>query len=212
MAVFSIEERFAEMPASILVQQDILEAGVAGIENNNALLQENVLAEKEEREEKDHVILAMIEALNRKLAAKGRDAKQAKAAKEKPKKARKTDDISSVVEAARFADGHKKQYNFLDEHFSYLGKLKTATNIYREHFIEYSKSEQKKEDVVPDRAKTQDMTYNEFEEIVRIKKINDLFGATMEHINASMKERWDMLNIFPFYRILSILRYTFSMT
>lgn len=209
MAVFSIEERFVEMPTIMPVQQDFLEPG---IENNNALLQENAFVEKEEREEKDQVILAMIDALNRKLSAKGKDAKQAKAGREKPKKARKTDDISSMVEAARLADGHKKQYNFLEEHFSYLGKLKTATNIYREHFIEYSKSDKKKEDIVPERAKTQDMTYNEFEEIVRIKKMNDLFGATIEHVNASMKERWDMLNIFPFYKILSMLRYTFSMT
>lgn len=113
-------------------------------------------------------------------------------------------------------------YNPMDELFSYLGKLKTATNIYREHFIEYA--EKKKDDsAVPSQAKTQDMKYDEFEEMIRVKKVNNIMSggrsggldggnSGFESASASTQEKWEVLKLFAHYKILAMLRYTFSMT
>jgi len=98
------------------------------------------------------------------------------------------------------------------ELFSYLGHLKTAHNIYRRHMLTEYKEKKQEEKILRVDAKPTDMSYDEVEKIITAEKMNRLMGTKIHHIGAEAKERWEVLKLFPFYRILSILRYQTSMT
>lgn len=164
-------------------------------------------------EEKD-AAKGLADVVNRKFLRKGSKADdRPKNEVKKAKPAAYRGDLPSELHA---------NYKLMDELFSYLGKLKTATNIYREHFIEYA--EKKKDDsAVPSQAKTQDMKYDEFEEMIRVKKVNNIMSggrsggldggnSGFESASASTQEKWEVLKLFAHYKILAMLRYTFSMT
>lgn len=124
-------------------------------------------------------------------------------------KPRKDDKENSSIYKASILLQEDKPYR-IESYFLHLGKLQTATDIYRNLFVEYSRKKEDKE-TIPDVAKTQDITYDQLEDMIRIKKVNDMFGCTMERMNADLKERWELLNVFPHYRIVAMLRYTFSL-
>ena len=96
----------------------------------------------------------------------------------------------------------------ISEFFSYLGELKTQTEAYREHYI--SESEQRKE--VQEEQVQQDIREEDFEEMVRKKKLSDMGVSLMEQTAPTVKEKWEILKMFPSYQIKVMLAYQMSMT
>ncbi|MFO8015657.1 MAG: hypothetical protein R6U32_00990 [Candidatus Woesearchaeota archaeon] len=147
------------------------------------------------------------EKVNKRLLKSRR--KKTRKSKESHEQDRSAKD-AKYLRSAGMDEESRNKYSLMEQ-FSYLGKFRTATNIYRNHLIEYTENKDE-ETSAPAADDTQDIKYDEFEEMIRVKKINDTFGSTMEYVDASTKEKWDNLKVFPFYRIMSMLRYSMSMT
>lgn len=183
----------------------------------------------DEKEEEDAVkeIADLVDKrfLGRKTREENPEAK--KPGRKSPGKNQKASPANPLYNQGLGEELHQN-YRPIDELFSYLGKFKTATNIYKNLFIEYS--EEKEKEPLQKQEKRPDLDHDEFESIIRTKKMNDLMsggkcgGVTansnpitggyfgFEVIGASMQEKWAFLSLFTYNRMLSMLRYSMSLT
>ncbi|PIN87053.1 hypothetical protein COV19_01670 [Candidatus Woesearchaeota archaeon CG10_big_fil_rev_8_21_14_0_10_44_13] len=178
---------------------------------------------REEKEDGD-VIKDIADLVNKRFLAKDGSIQQKKSKSKRP--GRQSGNIRYKEDPSSEPN---PDYKRIDELFSYLGKLQTATNIYRDHFIEYEEKK-KQEEAVYVQTKPQDLDFNEFESIIRTKKMNDLMsggtsgGVTantnpvtggyfgFEVIGATTQEKWATLGVFTYYKVLAMLRYSLSLT